>query len=165
MKSEKDYVQRDILKSIVNEFYNYIHWKKLKEEVKQEVELINRQMYELSGITYDKIPQKNRIGDYESKLVQLITKKDILMQFINFIDIKVNFVDMMLLLMNEKDRTFIRKALIYRSVYDTNDTIAVRNDITESGVRYKINTIIKNTFDIYLNKKDERGGIVESITK
>jgi len=91
----------------------------------------------------------------------LITDKEKIEERLRFIQSKEDFVDEMMDMMPDDDRDFIMKSLIYRSAYDTNDSIGMKSSITESGVRYKINTIISRTFEEYLTKETKKGGKVE----
>ena len=164
MKNDNQNAQNLILKSIINEFINYSPWKKQKEELCLEIEAIDRQLYEVRGINFDGIPQKNKNNDYESRLIELLTKKQKLLEQIDFIQCKEEFVNKLLSYMSIDDKEFIFKSLIYRSAYDTNDSIGTRNEITESGVRYKVNTIVKKAYDAYLAEEKKEGGMIESIT-
>ena len=154
-------VHTEILKSLVNEFLSYSYWQRQKSELEEDLAILEERMYELSGISFDGIPQKNRKQDQESRLIQLITDKEKLEERLRFIQSKEDFVKEMMDIMSENDQEFIMKSLIYRSAYDTNDSIGMKSSITESGVRYKINTIISKTFEEYLTKETKKGGKVE----
>lgn len=154
-------VHTEILKSLVNEFLSYSYWQRQKSELEEDLAILEERMYELSGISYDGIPQKNRKQNQESRLIQLITDKEKIEERLRFIQSKEDFVDEMMDMMPDDDRDFIMKSLIYRSAYDTNDSIGMKSSITESGVRYKINTIISRTFEEYLTKETKKGGKVE----
>lgn len=60
------------------------------------------------------------------------------------------------------DRKFIRTALLERRSFDTNDAVAVRMGLSESGIRYKIDTIIRNKVMVFLT--ESKGGEIESET-
>ena len=154
-------VHTEILKSLVNEFLSYSYWQRQKSELEEDLAILEERMYELSGISYDGIPQKNRKQNQESRLIQLITDKEKIEERLRFIQSKEDFVDEMMDMMPDDDRDFIMKSLIYRSAYDTNDSIGMKSSITEFGVRYKINTIISRTFEEYLTKETKKGGKVE----
>lgn len=154
-------VHTEILKSLVNEFLSYSYWQRQKSELEEDLAILEERMYELSGISYDGIPQKNRKQNQESRLIQLITDKEKIEECLRFIQSKEDFVKEMMDIMSENDQEFIMKSLIYRSAYDTNDSIGMKSSITESGVRYKINTIISRTFEEYLTKETKKGGKVE----
>lgn len=154
-------VHTEILKSLVNEFLSYSYWQRQKSELEEDLAILEERMYELSGISYDGIPQKNRKQNQESRLIQLITDKEKIEERLRFIQSKEDFVKEMMDIMSENDQEFIMKSLIYRSAYDTNDSIGMKSSITESGVRYKINTIISRTFEEYLTKETKKGGKVE----
>lgn len=165
LKTNKS-AQQSKINSIINEFRNYEYWQSQKKEICLKLDELEKQLYCARGISYDQIPQKNRNYDQESLLIELIERKSLLEQKIILINEKENFLYSMLHLMSEKDKLFIESALMYRSVYDTNGSIAMRYEITESGVRYKVNTIIKNAYKAYMavDSKEKEGGIIESIT-
>lgn len=164
MKTEA-VINNEMLKSIINEFINYHYWQMQYVITREKMEKLNTRLYEVSGVSYDKIPQQNAGTDYETKILEIITRKNMLEEKLERIKRNEIFVNRMLELMDEDDCYFIKRALIQRRERDTNDSIAMKFEITESGVRYKINTIVKKTFLKYLDFTEiEEGGVVESTT-
>ena len=87
-------------------------------------------------------------------LMRFITEKNEIEREIYIIKDKVDHVDELLEMLNEKDRTFIEAALIDRMPRETNDMIAVRLGISEAGLRYKVKAILKSCIRKKIKKED-----------
>lgn len=150
-----------IVKSIEHEMRNYQYWKLCKHRLYERIDILDSKMYKVSGISYNEVRIASSFS-HDHKLIKYINKKEEFQKMIEWIDTKNKFVDRFLLDLEEADNEFIRVALLDRRSYDTNESVAVRLGLTESGIRYKIDTIIRNQVLKFINK--DVGGEIESET-
>lgn len=143
-----------IIKSIEYEVRNYRYWVDQHNRlIKKEEEILSK-YYDIKAISYDK-PADINTTSRDHLLVEWIVVKDELYKQLNLIQLKKDFVDDILKEMEEEDRNFIFKTLVERSHYDTNDSIAMRMGLTESGVRYKVDVILRKVMKKILSRKEE----------
>ena len=148
-----------IVKSIEHELRNNQFWMLYKHRLEEKIQLLDEKMYKIRGISYDKVPTVSNINQ-DQKLIKYIEEKAEIEKMIEWINNKNYFTEKFLELLDTEDKAFIRTALLERRSYDTNDTVAVRLGLSESGIRYKIDTIIRKAVEKFLN--ENKGGVIES---
>lgn len=148
-----------IIKSIEHEMRNYQYWKLHKHKLKEKLQLLDSKMYKVKGVSYDAVRSVSNIN-HDSILIEYINQKEEIEKKIEWINEKLHFVDMFVSQLDLEDRKFIRTALLERRSFDTNDAVAVRMGLSESGIRYKIDTIIRNKVMVFLT--ESKGGEIES---
>lgn len=144
-----------IIKSIEYEVRNYKYWYYQHDILVKKIEELLSRLYDIKAVSYDKPMNTNDATRREHLLVEWIVVKDELYEQLNLIQLKKDFVDDILEKMEEEDRNFIYKALVERSYYDTNDSIAMRMGLTESGVRYKVDVILRKVMKTVLSRKED----------
>lgn len=150
-----------IVKSIEHEMRNYQYWKLHKHQLYEKKEILDNKMYKVKGISYDTVRTSSNIN-HDQMLIEYIKEKEDIQEKMDWIDEKHHFVDMFVSQLDSDDSKFIRIALLERRSYDTNDAVAVRLGLSESGIRYKIDTIIRNKVMKFL--MEGKGGESESKT-
>ncbi len=150
-----------IIKSIEHEMRNYQYWKLHKHKLNEKLQLLDSKMYKVKGVSYDAVRSVSNIN-HDSILIEYIDQKEEIEKKIEWINEKLHFVDMFVSQLELGDRKFIRTALLERRSFDTNDAVAVRMGLSESGIRYKIDTIIRNKVMVFLT--ESKGGEIESET-
>lgn len=144
-----------IIKSIEYEVRNYTYWNDQHKMLSiREKELLSR-MYEVKAISHETFAQTSVVARRDHILVNWIMEKEELYEQLSLIETKKDFVDKLLEVMEEKDRNFIVKALVERKYYDTNDAVAMKLELTESGVRYKVDAILRKAMKKLLSKKED----------
>lgn len=132
-----------IVKSIEHEMRNYQYWKLQKLKLNEKKQMLDSKMYKVKGISYDTVRTTSTMN-HDQVLIEYIKEKEDIEEEIDRINNKNYFVDMFVSQLDPEDSRFIRTALLERRSFDTNDAVAVRLGLSESGIRYKIDTIIRN---------------------
>lgn len=143
-----------IIKSIEYEVRNYRYWDDRHKQLNIRQEELNNKMYTINAVSYDpplSISDNDKRGHI---LIEWIDEKQELYKQLDRIKIKKDFVDSLLKEMDAKDRDFIFKVLVERRFYETNDTLAMRLGLTESGIRFKVDVILRKAFKRLLSKED-----------
>ena len=143
-----------VVKSFENELREYRYWSTYLIQLEERLNLLNTRMYDISAVRFDKPPGKKGTSNREHMLMRFITEKNEIEREIYIIKDKVDHVDELLEMLNEKDRTFIEAALIDRMPRETNDMIAVRLGISEAGLRYKVKAILKSCIRKKIKKEN-----------
>lgn len=143
-----------IVKTIENEIRNYKFWQALCNHLDSEKAMLNKEMYDIRAVNYG-IPTSKSMNSREHKLISQITYKEEIQEEIDLIKAKKNLVEDLLKTMEEEDRKFIEKVLINRKYQDTNGSIAIRLNLTESGLRYKIDVILRQAIIKFIEEKEE----------
>lgn len=144
-----------IVKSIETELRNYKYWENRKKVLFNKEQDLENRMYSVSAVSYDTPIGTSDAERRNRMLLNWITEKNELYNELYFITLKKDFVDQILEEMEDNDRNFIKVTLIDRRYYDTNDAIAMRLNLTESGVRYKIDNILRKTMKKFIGIKED----------
>lgn len=143
-----------IVKTIENEIRNYKFWIARSDHLDIEKARLDKEMYDVRAINYG-TPTSRSKNNREHKLISQITYKEEIQEEIDLIQAKKNLVEDLLKTMEEEDRKFIEKVLINRKYQDTNGSIAIRLNLTESGLRYKIDVILRQAIIKFIEEKEE----------